>query len=487
MCIDEIFKVMDYLHNQISEIGNYPEKSLFFQDPRISEAWLHLVGLLEEFENYSSLQHRDSTETKVLHILSLRMVKIKYRELYEAYYHQLKELLDGYGGWLSGECLSKDGMDMLSDERFTKYMGEVGEAENYLAMLNSKAPEVRSAMFTMLSDILNIMLAVAKRGQQLISERFPTLDDFVKALDDDLRAFTKENKEAMLREMVEDLNRHYKNKRTDPNLPELWGEMLSEDEDALMLAKKQKLSKCETARQEHWGEAGKKEMDENGELMGRIYEMCYTNKLIDLKNPDNVQGILPLLNYRNIEMFYKKIIRRNLIQCEMFPRLKAQYDEWLNYEKEEEEVVENVEDANMNRSRMSKLDEIINIMQKGNWKKPATARNIECFLNAVFGRDISLLENIDSLQCERMWALVEGGRGDRMTVMPANLAGFFSQENLLGGSPKEISNELFGVNSDQCNNINKGKSKNCSNDFAKVVPFLKKYTKKLILQECNDF
>ena len=57
MCIDEIFKVMDYLHNQICEIGNYPEKSLFFQDPRIIEPWLHLVGLLEEVENYSSLQH----------------------------------------------------------------------------------------------------------------------------------------------------------------------------------------------------------------------------------------------------------------------------------------------------------------------------------------------------------------------------------------------------------------------------------------------
>ena len=331
MYIDEIFKVMDYLHNQISEIGKYPEKSLFFQDPRISEAWLHLVRQIEEVEDYSSLQHRNSTETNVLYILNLRMVKNRYRELYEEYYYQLKELLDGYGGWLTGECISKDGLEMLKSDRFTKYMGEVGEAETYLAMLNSKAPEVRSAVFKVLSDILNVMLAVIKRGQQLISERFPTLDDFVKALDDDLRAYTKDNKEAMLREMGEDLNRHYKARRTDPNLPEHWGEMLNEDEDALKLAKKQKLSNCETARQEHWGEAGKKEMDENGELMGRIYEMCYTDKLIDLKNPDNVQGILPLLNYENIEMFYKKIIRRNLIQCEMFPQLKAQYDEWLNF------------------------------------------------------------------------------------------------------------------------------------------------------------
>ena len=74
MYIDEIFKVMDYLHNQMCEIGNYPEKSLFFQDPSIIEAWLHLVGLLEEVENYSSLQHQTTTETKVLNILSLRMV-----------------------------------------------------------------------------------------------------------------------------------------------------------------------------------------------------------------------------------------------------------------------------------------------------------------------------------------------------------------------------------------------------------------------------
>ena len=139
MYIDEIFKTMDYLQKQMGEIDRYPEKSLFFQDPSIIEAWLHLVGLLEEVENYSSLQHRDSTETKVLHILSLRMVKIKYRELYESYYHQLKELLDGYGDWLNGECFSKDGLEMLNDDRFTKYMGEVGEAKPYLTKLNCKS------------------------------------------------------------------------------------------------------------------------------------------------------------------------------------------------------------------------------------------------------------------------------------------------------------------------------------------------------------
>ena len=81
-----------------------------------------------------------------------------------------------------------------------------------------------------------------------------------------------------------------------------------------------------------------------------------------------------------------------------------------------------------------------------------------------------------------MWHLIEGGRGERKDILVANLAGFFSEENLLAGSPKEISNDLFGNNNNQCNNINKGKSNNCSNAFGDVIPFLKKYADKIIRQ-----
>ena len=81
-----------------------------------------------------------------------------------------------------------------------------------------------------------------------------------------------------------------------------------------------------------------------------------------------------------------------------------------------------------------------------------------------------------------MWAYTDGGGGDRMLIVPANLAGFFKDENLLIGSPKEISTALFG-NGDQVNNINKGKSGYRSNAFEEVIPFLKKYIDKIIRQE----
>lgn len=140
-------------------------------------------------------------------------------------------------------------------------------------------------------------------------------------------------------------------------------------------------------------------------------------------------------------------------------------------------------DTCLDAVRQSKLDDIIGILKNGNWKQPATADNVELLLNTIFGKDKSLLEERDDNEREKMWALVEGGGGERMVIVPANLAGFFSEENLLAGSPKEISNDLFGKNNNQSNNINKGKSDYCSNAFNEIRPFLKKYTNKIIRQE----
>ena len=144
------------------------------------------------------------------------------------------------------------------------------------------------------------------------------------------------------------------------------------------------------------------------------------------------------------------------------------------------EVPDIIEPINMSAARQSKLDNIIGTLQKGNWKQPASIKNITMLLNTIYGRDLSSLEEGDKSQCEKMWSLVESGRGDRIVTIQANLAGFFSEENLLFGSPKEISNDLFGKNNNQCNNINKGNSQRCSNAFSEVTPFLRKYVDKMI-------
>ena len=136
----------------------------------------------------------------------------------------------------------------------------------------------------------------------------------------------------------------------------------------------------------------------------------------------------------------------------------------------------------MDAGHQSKLDEIIGILQKGDWKLPATADNVKLLLNTVFGKDTSLLDEGDIDECEKMWALVEGGKGkDRKVIVSAKLAGFMGrEENLMkNDGPKAISDELFGKHNSQVSAINKGKL-GCSNDFDAVIPFLKKYIDKII-------
>lgn len=479
---DEILADINYLQKEIKKIGDYPDKSLFFQNPQIVEGWLALNNAIERYENsgasFTVKEWGKRTNPYVVHLLTMRDIHLKYKNLYRDYYDHFKTLLDTYGGWLEGECISTESIDELTAGQYGKDFGDVEDVDHYLTDLNNQSLKVRSGLFSMLSDIQQVLLAVMNRGGHIIIDLNPSEEAFAKAMNLDLKEWTLNFGNKLIRDMKEDLTRHYKEHRTDRYTPELWSDMLDADENALNKAKVQQLAECEEPRQEHWGEDMKRQMDENGRLMQQILSSCRSDELFDFGKAENIQPFIELLTTDNIEMFYEIIVRRNLIQCEMFPELKEQHEEWLNNVKEKPE--ESIE-TGLDSARQSKLNEIIGILQKGNWKQPATAENVEQLLNTVFGKDASLLDDGDIDKCEKMWALVESGGGDRMLIVPANLVGFFSEENLLAGSPKEISTALFS-NGNQVNNINKGNSNRCSEAFRSVIPFLKKYINKIIRQ-----
>lgn len=181
------------------------------------------------------------------------------------------------------------------------------------------------------------------------------------------------------------------------------------------------------------------------------------------------------LSVKAVEAFCRFVTFTRLAYQEIDRLEKESLDRYLKESRTKES-----NETGMDPAHQSKLDEIIGILRKGNWKLPATAENIELLLNAVFGKDTSLLDEGDVDKCEKMWALVEGGRGNRMVIIPANLAGFFSGENLLSGTSTEISNDMFG-NRNQVNSINDGKNDR-SKAFSDVIPFLTKYTNKIIRQ-----
>lgn len=480
---DEALSCMEFLQQKLDKINEWPDKSLFFQNPLIFDRWLELVRAIDNIEPFYVQKREQTTENYVLYLLSLRELKIKYKKLAEGYYYQLKDLMEFYGGWLIGECLFKEVMEALTTDQYGQDMKNleglnVEDFYQYLVSLNEKSDRARSAIYTLLHYVFNVLLAVMERGGKYIKERFPCLDTFAKAINDDLRLYTKDFGEDMLKEMKEDLNMNYKDNPTDPDTPALWGMRLKAYNQGLEMAKERTLTECKDPKQKSWDKHQPRYyMDINHKMIGFIIDLCRTNELINLENIENVQPFLNVLTEKNIELFYNLIVMRNLIQCEMSPELKKKHEEWLNRNKEKHKETGG---TRMSEARQSKLDEIIGILQKGDWKSPATSEKITQLMNVLFGRDVSLLDEEDTPMCEAMWFFVENGGGNRMEVVPANFAGFFSEENLLNGSPKSICDDLFGKNNNQSSNFNKGHSSRRSKRFKAIIPFMTKYTNKIV-------
>lgn len=340
---DELLSAMTFLYDQMKGIDNYPDKSLFFQNPQIIEGWLILIRSIMDMKFWKFSEEAEEwverTETNVAYLLAMRELYLKYENLYRVYYDHLRNLLECYGGWLEGECISADGMEALSADKYEDDLEDVEDIVQHLKDLNCNSLNARAAVHSVLSDVFKVLMAVMNRGGRIVIDLNPSSEDFAKAIDDDLREWTNHFGKGLIRDMKEDLNRHYKAHRTDHNTIELWSDMLDADEKALKMAKMQQLAECDDLKQEHWGEDMKKRMDENGRLMQQILSSCHTDELLDFGEAENVELFIPLLTPDNMDMFYDIIVRRSLIQCEMFPELKAQHDAWLKGNKEQQKTM----------------------------------------------------------------------------------------------------------------------------------------------------
>ena len=348
---DEIMSIMNDLHKQIEEIDTFPDRSLFFQNPKIFDGWLKLIRTIRKIEKWDTSDDNkkweNRTETYVAYLLNLRALYTQYINLVKLYYEELKKLIDDYERLRKGDCISANTLNAL----FAEYDPiELNDFNLYLPVINNNSHDARNAIFKTLTEIFCILSTLMELGLEIVTNLNPSFEEFTLAIENDLMEWNFSFGKSMYKDMKEELNRHFKLHPTDHNTPELWGEMLRADEEALKMAMKQQLSLCDDAKQEHWGEDMKKQMDENGELMRLIYSSCYTEELIDLKNVENVQKFISLLTPENLSMFYEIIVRRNLIQCEMYPELKAQHNEWLNPTKADETEpkvqVDNEEDVN---------------------------------------------------------------------------------------------------------------------------------------------
>ena len=331
-------------------------------------------------------------------------------------------------------------------------------------------------MWKRLTYIFELMCAVCSYPNELIYDFELDKEDIISSLENELRQYAKE----MSRNVERDLRRTAQKMKTSRNTSlttDIWGKVMDEEDELYDLIITDQLDEKEEKRLEYLS-ATKEQLVANFSLLQKIKSTCLDEELFDIRLAVDTHNLLTSLNADNLDLFYELVLRRNILQREIFPeKLRAKYEEWVN--SSEEHQPDEGDEIDLSEARHSKLDQIIGILQKGKWKQPATSEMITHLLNVAFGYDLSLFDEDDKPMLKKMWALVEGGRGDRKIIVSANLAGFFSEENLLAGTSTEISNDLFG-NNNYINNINDGKKNNRSIAFEEVIPFLTKYTNKII-------
>ena len=441
---DGIVAAKTFLYKQINEIDKYPDKSLFYQNPHIIEGWINMVRTLQEVKKWEvpedDGQWEECTEIYVAYLFELRAICDMYKDIYLAYHKHLWKLLEFYGGWLEGECISIDGMEALLDDHYEKDLKDVGNLPQYIVKLNEESHGARFATHTILTDAYELLMTIMNRGGKIVVALYPTEEDFAKAFDADIRIRTRSLKGKMFREMEEELARHYMENRTDGYTRQMWGKMQVADEEALKMAENKQLIKCDDPKQEHWGKAMKAKMVKNGKLMGKILSLIKYNELFDLGKPENVKPLIGLLGPENLSLFYNIIIRRSLIQCEMFPELKEQHEAWLNNVKEQSDNIESFSpdeiDPNLNYFAPKKnLQELL----KQDWFKEVRANEkydekwTDDFISALMATQWK--DNI-----AQDWAVT--GQREKKTQIKGYVIGLLKDNGVLKGKYTEIAQKV---------------------------------------------
>jgi hypothetical protein len=119
-----------------------------------------------------------------------------------------------------------------------------------------------------------------------------------------------------------------------------WGKVMEEEDDLYDLAISNQLEDNKEKRFVIVNEEKRKQLTDNALLLKIIKSTAIDGELFNIRISVENKNLLSSLNADNLDLFYELILRRNIIQREMFPELKKKHDERLNNIENPEEIDE---------------------------------------------------------------------------------------------------------------------------------------------------
>ena len=126
------------------------------------------------------------------------------------------------------------------------------------------------------------------------------------------------------------------------------------------------------------------------------------------------------------------------------------------------------------------VEQLEQYIDKGDWRLPEMSEKVKQMMRAVLGIEEVELSRSEENLSEKLWILLENGRGDRVKIVWQNIVGYLDEKGFFKrkGSPA-LNKDFFG-NEEGYTNIDKGRpnNNNMSQGFADVVPLLDEYLPK---------
>lgn len=136
--------------------------------------------------------------------------------------------------------------------------------------------------------------------------------------------------------------------------------------------------------------------------------------------------------------------------------------------------------ATISAPRQEILDQLLALVDKGDWKHDGMADGVKNMMLTVLGQGKTPLIGKEAEMSEALWHLLENQRGDRVKIVWQNIVGYLDEKKLFPtkGSPA-LNRDFFGSD-DGYTNIDKGRPSrdNMSNGFRDVLPLLEAYVPK---------
>ncbi len=127
--------------------------------------------------------------------------------------------------------------------------------------------------------------------------------------------------------------------------------------------------------------------------------------------------------------------------------------------------------------RQSIMDRLDDLIERGEWMKPANEENIKRMMRDVLNQGEYALQGDELTMSDMLWNMLEHRKGDSVKVTFQNLIGFFIYNRYFPpvGSPKL--QEIFFGSVDDYTNIDKGRPdrRYMPDNFRQILPLLDKY------------